>query len=39
MSNRQSIVEAFTVATKDFLEGANDPYNIYGNVFSTNMLT
>ena len=39
MSNRQSIVEAFTVATKDFLDGTNDPYNIYGNVFSKNMLT
>ena len=39
MSNRQSIVEAFTTATKDFLNGVNDPYNIYGNVFSTNMLT
>ncbi len=38
MSNRQSIVEAFTTATKDFLNGVNDPYNIYGNVFSTNML-
>lgn len=39
MSNRQSIAEAFTKATKDFLDGVNDTYNIYGNVFSKNMLT
>ena len=39
MSNRQSIAEAFTQATKDFLDGVNDHFNIYGNVFSKNMLT
>lgn len=39
MSNRQSIVEAFTLATKTQLNGVLDPYNIYDNVFSSNKLT
>lgn len=39
MSNRQSIVTAFTEATKTALDGVNDSYNIYGNVYARNMLT
>ena len=39
MSNRQSIAEAFTQTTKDLLDGVNDQFNIYGNVFPQNMLT
>lgn len=39
MSNRQSIVKAFTEATKTLLDGANDPFNIYQNVFAGNKLT
>ena len=39
MSNRQAITEAFTDATKQLLDGIADPHNIYGNVFSKNLLT